>query len=264
VVARKRRRKPTARLVALWTGVRRHPRTLLALAVLALAVFLLTRPEEPPSNPDDLCAIFSDKRSWYLSARSSFETWGVPEAVQLAVIHQESGFRSRARPPRRWFLWILPGRRPSSAYGYAQVLDSTWQEFRESTGRRYAERHHFVDVAHFIGWYGNEIHRLTGIAKDDAYHLYLAYHEGPEGFNRGSHKDKPWLLATARRVDRRARTYQRQYDACAERLRQRVPWLVWLLILVLLLALAAWRHSGRHPPRRGSSTRSAARLRRRG
>ncbi len=197
--------------------------------------------EKPPANPGDLCAIFAEKRSWHRSARASFAAWGVPEAVQMAVIHQESGFRARARPPRRKLFWIFPGRRPSSAYGYAQAIDATWQGFRDRAGRPEAERHDFDDVAHFVGWYGAEIHRLTGIAKDDAQRLYLAYHEGPAGYQRGSHRKKAWLLDVARRVGDRARAYQRQYDVCGDRLWWwQVGRLVKLAGLGLTAAAVAW------------------------
>ena len=74
----------------------------------------------------------------------------------------------------------------------------------------------FADVMHFIGWYGDQIHRETGIARDDAYHLYLAYHEGPAGFRRGSHRSKAWLLDTARRVDGWAERYRGQYETCRD------------------------------------------------
>ncbi len=191
--------------------------------------------ERPPGNLEDICAIFAEKRSWYTSARESSEKWGVPEAVQLAVIYHESGFRARARPPRRRWLWIFPGRRLSSAYGYAQVLDGTWQQFVDDTGRPDAARYRFDDVTHFVGWYGTEIQRLTGIRRDDPYHLYLAYHEGPAGYLRGSHKKKPWLLEVARKVDTRAATYQRQYDGCKDRL-----WWLWLWEWTWRLSLAAF------------------------
>ena len=221
----------------------------IGLVAAGLAAFYLWWSPSPPQNPDDLCSIFAEKRSWYRSARSSYETWGVPEAVQLAVIHQESGFRAHARPPRRKFLWILPGRRWSSAYGYTQAIDATWQEFRDKSGRSDADRHRFADAAHFVGWYGGEIHRLTGIAKDDAYRLYLAYHEGPAGYSRGSHQAKPWLLATARRVAERARIYQRQYDGCAGSLRRQELWrrvkLAGLLVLAALAGWGLWRYRRR-------------------
>ncbi len=151
------------------------------------------------------------------------------------MIFQESSFRARARPTRRRFLWILPGRRLSSAYGYAQALDGTWKQFVDDTGRPDAARYRFDDVAQFVGWYGTEIKRLTGIARDDPYRLYLAYHEGPGGYQRGSHESKPWLLEAARKVETRARKYQRQYDGCEGRL-----WWLWLWWWTWRLGLAAF------------------------
>jgi hypothetical protein len=165
-----------------------------------------------------LCEIFSEKSEWHRAARRSFERWGVPESVQLAVVHQESRFRADARPDWRWALWIFPLGRPSSAYGYGQVKDGTWADYTRATDRRGAQRDDFADVVDFIGWYGDLIHRRTGVEKDDAYHLYLAYHEGPGGFTRGSHRGKPWLLEVARKVEARARLYLGQYLGCRERL----------------------------------------------
>ncbi len=208
------------------------------MAAVAGAILVVWWLERPPSRPGDLCAVFTEKPAWYVATQRSASRWGVPEAVQLAVIYQESGFRARARPPRSKILWIIPWRRPSTAYGYAQVLDSTWQQFRDESGRRGAARYRFGDVAQFVGWYGAEIERLTGIARDDAYRLYLAYHEGPSGYLRGSYRSKPWLLEVARKVQSRAAVYQRQYDGC----RDRLWWLrVWRWTWRLAAAaLAVW------------------------
>ena len=85
-----------------------------------------------------------------------------------------------------------------------------------SPERPSADRDDFGDVTDFIGWYGDRVRRQTGIAKDDAYRLYLAYHEGPEGYAHGTHNKKAWLLRVARRVEARAATYQRQYDGCRD------------------------------------------------
>lgn len=208
------------------------------LAIAGLVAGVVWWLERPPGNPDDICAIFAEKRSWYSSARQSYHRWGVPEAVQMAVIFHESSFRARARPPRRKFLRIFPGRRQSSAYGYAQALDGTWEEFVSETDRPGAARYRFDDVTQFVGWYGGEIERLTGIAKNDAYRLYLAYHEGPGGYQRGRHNAKPWLLEVARKVESRAKTYQRQYDGCKDRL-----WWLWLWYWawrLAVLGLAVW------------------------
>ena len=227
------------------------------LVAIAAAVLVVRWLERPPSRPGDLCAVFTEKPGWYAASRRSAARWGVPEAVQMAVIYQESGFRARARPPRTKILWIIPWRRPSTAYGYAQVLDSTWQQFLDESGRRFAARYRFSDVAQFVGWYGTEIERLTGIPRDDAYRLYLAYHEGPAGYQRGSHQSKAWLLDVARKVESRADIYQRQYDGC----RDRLWWLrVWrwtwrtVVFVGLLWLYVKWRGSqrSRRRPRRRS------------
>jgi len=172
----------------------------------------------PPRNPEDLCEIFEEKGEWYEGAMRSFERWGVPPSVQLAFIHQESRFRAEARPGWRRVLWIFPVGRRSSAYGYGQVKDGTWADYLRAAGRRNADRNRFPDVADFIGWYGDVIHRRNAVAKDDTFLLYLAYHEGPGGFARGSHQEKPWLLGVARKVEARARLYQIQYLGCQDEL----------------------------------------------
>jgi hypothetical protein len=199
------------RFLALGAGV------LLTTSVVLVLLFQACA-NGPPRNPDDLCEIFSQKGKWYEGTRRSFERWGVPESIQLAVVHQESRFRASARPDWRWVLWIFPAGRLSSAYGYGQVKDGTWGDYVSATGQRGADREDFADVADFIGWYGDLIHRRTAVAKDDAQNLYLAYHEGPGGFARGSHQEKPWLLEVARKVEARARLYQGQYLGCRDRL----------------------------------------------
>lgn len=175
----------------------------------------------PPQEPEDLCSIFREKRSWHRSAKQAYERWGVPEAVQLAIIHQESSFRANARPPRRRFLWVFPGPRLSSAYGYGQVIDETWEGYRRASGRRGASRDDFADVADFIGWYGDRIHKRTGVAKHDATEMYAAYHEGPGGYLRGTHLQKGWLSRVAVRVGHRADRYQAQYETCREDLERK-------------------------------------------
>jgi hypothetical protein len=168
----------------------------------------------PPSRPDDLCAIFAEREHWLAGARSASARWGVPAAIQLAVVHQESGFRADARPARRRVLGLVPGARPSTARGYGQATDAAWREYLVAAGRHGADRSDFADAVDFIGWYADRVHRRLGIRKDDAYRLYLAYHEGPGGFARGSHVEKPWLLVVASDVEERARRYARQWEGC--------------------------------------------------
>ncbi len=168
----------------------------------------------PPRDIDDLCAMFERRESWREATARSRDRWGVPEPIQLAILHQESRFRPDARPGWRRVLWIIPVGRLSSAYGYGQVKDGTWSDYVRKTGNDGARRTSFSDVADFIGWYGDVIHRAADVPKNDAYHLYLAYHEGPAGFRRGSHHDKPWLLGVARKVEARAGLYAAQHATC--------------------------------------------------
>ncbi|HYE34918.1 transglycosylase SLT domain-containing protein [Methylocaldum sp.] len=168
----------------------------------------------PPKNPSNLCSIFFEKEDWYASARNAQRRWGIPVPVQMAIINQESSFVDDARPPRYQLLGILPLWRPSSAYGYGQVKDETWEWYRMKTGNGWADRDEFEDVVDFIGWYVHQSYTRLGIAKQDAYSQYLAYHEGQGGFQRKTYLSKPWLLRVAQRVAANAARYRRQLITC--------------------------------------------------
>ena len=45
-----------------------------------------------------------------------------------------------------------------------------------------ADRDDFGDTIDFIGWYNNVSNEQLGIDKQDAFRLYLAYHEGHGGY----------------------------------------------------------------------------------
>lgn len=132
----------------------------------------------------------------------------MPAQIQLAIIRNESSFRHNARPRSR------SGGYLSSAYGYPQAIDGTWEWYRRQTGNRRAKRTDFADAADFIGWYTDISQRLLGISKWDAYNQYLAYHEGHTGFRRGSYRQKRWLQRYAQRVDQHARVYGEQLRRC--------------------------------------------------
>lgn len=205
---------------------RRNHRLVIALAATVSLGSLLavSCSNAPPQNLVDSCKIFEEKDDWYEAAHDSYEKWGVPIHVQLAIIYQESRFIHDAKPPRRKVLWIIPWTRPSSAYGYGQIKDSTWDWYLKSTGRRWADRDDFDDVTDFIGWYGNMSYRMLGISKWDAYSQYLAYHEGQGGYKRKTYQGKAWLLKVARKVDNRAKNYYAQLKKCEESLKDDGWW----------------------------------------
>ncbi len=184
----------------------------------ALALFLSGCAAGPPANIDDVCSIFEERPRWYREAKDSYERWRVPIPTLMAIIHQESSFRATARPPRKKILGFIPGPRPSTAYGYPQALDSTWDIYRQETGNRSATRTRFGDAVDFVGWYCDRSNQRCGISKRDPYKLYLAYHEGQGGYNRGTYRGKTWLLDTAARVRDRSAVFGRQLARCREKL----------------------------------------------
>ncbi|MCE2736909.1 MAG: lytic transglycosylase [Cereibacter sp.] len=168
-----------------------------------------------PRDLDNACSIIRE-RPRYLSAMESTERkWGIPVYVQMATIHQESKFIGNARTPHQYALGIIPMGRQSSAYGYSQALDGTWEEYQDDQGRRGAKRDRIRDATDFMGWYMNASHEKLGISKSDARNQYLAYHEGRVGFARGSYNKKPWLLDVADSVGNRAERYRKQLQTCS-------------------------------------------------
>jgi len=184
------------------------------LLLLCVALSAVGCAATRPTRPNDVCAIFSEKPDWYEEAHDSYVKWGVPIPLQLAVINQESGFSSDIRPPRGTFLWVFPGARPTSAYGYGQVLEGTWDDYQSSRGGVFADRDDFGDVVDFIGWYGAVGERRYGIPKTDPYAFYLAYHEGHKGYVRGTYRKNRELQAIAAEVAQRTRRYARQLGDC--------------------------------------------------
>ncbi|MEG3638803.1 transglycosylase SLT domain-containing protein [Magnetococcus sp. PR-3] len=168
----------------------------------------------PPANLDRACGVFEHQRSWTRAMEHAEKKWGLPVHVQMAIIHQESKFRADARPPRRHLLWVIPWGRASSALGYAQALDSTWDWYKQKTGNRGADRTDFADSVDFVGWYARQSHKRLNLSMWDARNQYLAYHEGHGGYERGTYKRKPWLIKVAAKVAKRAQFYRQQLSSC--------------------------------------------------
>tara|TARA_B100001123_G_C15230319_1_gene994887 strand:- start:805 stop:1368 length:564 start_codon:yes stop_codon:yes gene_type:complete len=167
-----------------------------------------------PTKVADSCIIFKEKKFWYKDSRKSYDKWDVPISLQLAIINQESSFKQYAKPERKKLLGILPWKRESSAFGYAQVVDPTWQWYKDSTGNTNASRANFADITDFIGWYVSKTSKMLGIPKNDAYNQYLAYHEGQNGWKKKSYQNKNWLLKAAYNVKENNDKYNLQLKNC--------------------------------------------------
>ncbi len=183
-------------------------------AALALSGALIAGcSTEPPSKPANLCSVFQEKDDWYADAHRVHERYGVPIDVALAIMAQESSFRDDAKPPMRWFLFIPLGR-GSSAYGYAQATDESWDLYTSEAGSFFSDRDDFGDALDFIGWYMSKTRQQNGVAYTDAYNQYLNYHEGWKGYRMGTYKGKDWLVSAARQVAYRAAAYRAQLLHC--------------------------------------------------
>ena len=169
-----------------------------------------------PRDLEDACSIISERPTYLSAMRRTERRWGVPVSVQMATIHQESKFIGNARTPFRYSLGVIPMGRQSSAFGYSQALDATWDEYRDETGNRRATREDIGDATDFMGWYMSASAESLGIPRSDARNQYLAYHEGRTGFVNGSYNQKSWLVAVADRVQTRAIRYDGQLRGCGK------------------------------------------------
>ena len=133
-----------------------------------IALFVISScATSPPQNPDNICLIFEEKRSWYKAAIQTQKRWKLPPHVLMAVVYQESSFESNAKPEREKLLGFIPWKRPSSAKGYSQALTDTWDDYKDETGNSRASRKSFKDSADFIGWYASKGY-YQGFDKNDA------------------------------------------------------------------------------------------------
>ncbi|ETX30010.1 lytic transglycosylase [Roseivivax isoporae] len=168
----------------------------------------------PPSNLDNACEIVRERPQYYRAFKAAERKWGVPVHVQMATIHQESKFVGDARTPFQYSLGVIPIGRQSSAFGYSQALDGTWEEYQAGHGGYRTRRDHINDATDFMGWYMTQTRDSLGISLWDARNQYLAYHEGRTGYARGSYNQKAWLLRVSDRVASRAALYQAQLASC--------------------------------------------------
>ncbi|RLV61541.1 hypothetical protein D5018_01320 [Parashewanella curva] len=178
----------------------------------------------PPQNPDNICEIFKEHRSWYDAAKDARDKWGVPVHVPIAMMYQESSFRHNAAPPMEYFLGFIPIGRASSAYGYAQAKTMTWDDYVRETGNSWSSRSNFDDAMDFMAWFIYKTHKINGVSKWDAKRQYLNYHEGWGGYRRGTQNKKKWLLRVSNKVNSRSHRYAKQYSLCKKDLDRSWLW----------------------------------------
>lgn len=195
--------------------------SLIALSAMAGLWLAFVCVVAPPRNIHDACEIFAQYDDWYEATKRASDRWKVPMPVLLAIIHRESGFKADAQPLRWSLFGLLSGPPLSTAFGYSQALDGTWQRYSRSTGNPKADRSRYADAVDFVGWYVHQTWKRSGIAKHDAYHNYLAYYFGHNGYTKAALKSRPLIQKAALDVQRQADLYTQQLGACQQEMEQR-------------------------------------------
>jgi hypothetical protein len=172
------------------------------LLSLSLVASMTAGPVSAASDVENACTMMQEKAAWRGAADAASKKWRVPVPAILAVMRQESRFVATAAAGR------------TSAYGFAQVLDGTWNWYREATRATAAKRDNFADSADFIGWYMANTEKRIGLPVDDVASHYLVYHEGHVGYRSFRWESKPNLLKVADKVAAFALRYEEQLAVC--------------------------------------------------
>jgi len=98
------------------------------------------RDSSAPRNLDNACSILTERPHYVRAFKQAERNFGVETHVLMAMIYQESKFISDNRPPHQYALGVIPTGRQSSALGYSQALDGTWQEYVDQRGGRGSSR----------------------------------------------------------------------------------------------------------------------------
>lgn len=168
---------------------------------ILLVIFLASCAPKQKETESNICTIFKQHPQWYVHAKNAEEKWGIPVAVQMAVIYQESNFQANLKDTKN-----------SPFYGYSQAHHDTWETYKKETSSS-GDRDEFDATTDFIGWYSKKAKDMN-VNTDDTYHFYLVYHEGFGGYQSGSYKNKADLLKIAEKVENQAKIYQKQLDTC--------------------------------------------------
>ena len=180
--------------------------------ILIFIFFLLSACSSIPKNTSNSCSIFDERYFWYKYTKKVQEKWGTPIYIQLAIIKMESDFDWLAKPPRSKIFKVIPYKRPSSSFGYSQAVKGTWEQYKKETGNRLATRARFKDSVDFIGWYTNKTETILKISKKDAFHQYLAYHEGWGNYKH--YKKNKKVIKLANKVEKQSNIYKKQLSKC--------------------------------------------------
>lgn len=166
------------------------------------------------SNIENACSILRENPDWFRAAVRTDLVYGVPIHTQLAFVRHESQFVKDARPLNKNKKTMAHKKYASTAYGFSQALNGTWEQFKSEMKDNRLDRTNFGHSLEFIGWYNSKNIKSGLVRANNVSHLYLAYHEGPSGYKNKSYRKKPWLINYSKAVSETSEKYRKQLSAC--------------------------------------------------
>lgn len=172
------------------------------LISLLIIFALLSSCSEPTKVDTNMgaCEILANHPNWKTSLQKAEKKYGLPPALAMGLIYQESRFNANAKNPN------------STAYGYSQAIDATWKHFQQEV-KANARRDNFDDSVQFVGWYMAQLSKSLKLKMTDSYNLYMAYMLGATGFKRykaGTFKDKV-KIQEDKKLSKKVKNYTNLY-----------------------------------------------------
>lgn len=166
----------------------------------------------PTDYDKRICRVVQSNWGWSYSINKAAKRYDISPGLLLSIIYHESGFQPRVRPKPYKILGFIPWQM-STAYGYGQIKNETWEWYKSHNPGWFQSRTNFTDTLDFIGWY---YQLFLKKAKTDYLHrdFYLAYHEGLGGYERGTYHNNKWLMNKANQVALRAELYDEALREC--------------------------------------------------
>lgn len=184
-------------------------RVLLILSLIQVYSWAGLRPVDYDRR---ICHVIKSNFGWTRSIKSASRRHDVSPGLLLSIIYHESGFQNQARPKPSKILGFIPWQ-VSTAYGYGQIKNETWDWYKSHNPGWFQSRTNFSDTLDFIGWYYQLFLKKssTNLVHRD---FYLAYHEGLGGYSRKSYEGNSWLIDKANKVALRAELYNEALREC--------------------------------------------------
>jgi len=185
------------------------------LTLSTLVVSKLNSGENKSTNyVNNACKMLKENPDWYVSLKQSEDKWKTPIHIQLGMIRQESSFQHDAQPIRENKWHEFGDNYQSSAKGYSQALNGTWDHYLKNTNSILKDRASFKDATDFIGWYNDKSNQKNKIGFNNPKALYLNYHEGWRGYKNGTYAKKDFLTKSVSNVVEWSSKYKKQLSSC--------------------------------------------------